>query len=546
MIVCPAAEKALATLAEKVAKTPPEQRHETLLNSSIAAGGYVQSTCLTWDQAFEALQAAGLNSGHDGGDRKHISGDVTDGLIIGLQKGVGPGHFEYCGQQSARVTVGPAKPRPDQEQAAALSAGVETFTQWLHLPDPDHVIAALGAVAANVLSGDPVWVLFVGPPGSGKTEAIQPLSALPYVHMAATLTEPALLSGVPKKSTEAGATGGLLRQIGDFGIILVKDFSGVLSMHRDQRSAVLAALREIYDGSWSRPVGTGGGKVLHWQGQCGIIGAVTPTIDRHSAVMGTLGERFVLYRLTDETSEAKAGRALANFGDEAEMRAALSQAVAGVLEGVATAKPARLTNTDRARLVAVAEFAVRARTAVERDGYSRTVVTLPEYEHSTRLAKQLAQLRAGVLAVGADEETAWRIVTKAAMDSIPRLRWRILETLRDAEHPLKTSDLITGTDIPRKSLEEHLEDLDLLRLIEREKTGAAANSPWVHRLAPSVRGAWPEKVGEKCQGERVDTGGDQQTQGETPSNKSPHPFWDDISRPLLEDEDDRQPVEVPE
>jgi hypothetical protein len=37
------------------------------------------------------------------------------------------------------------------------------------------------------------------------------------------LTEAALLSGIAKKEHENGATGGLLRQIGDFGIILVKD-----------------------------------------------------------------------------------------------------------------------------------------------------------------------------------------------------------------------------------------------------------------------------------------------------------------------------------
>lgn len=422
--------------------------------------------------------------------------------------------------------------RPHGEQCMALEKTVDTFTHWLHLPDPDHIVAALGAVAANVLTGDPVWIQFVGPPGSGKTEAIQPLSALPYVHMAATLTEPALLSGVPKKSTEPGATGGLLRQVGDFGILLVKDFSGVLSMHREQRSAVLAALREIFDGSWSRPVGTGGGRVLEWQGQCGIIGAVTPSIDRHSAVMGALGERFVLYRLTDETSEAKAGRALANFGDEAEMRADLAQAVTHVLEGVAHTRPDRLTDEDRDRLVAAAEFAVRARTAVERDGYTRTVVTLPEYEHSTRLAKQLAQLRAGILAVGADDQTAWRIVTKAGLDSIPRLRWRILETLRNAEYPLKTSDLIEATDIPKRTLDEHLEDLDLLALIEREKSGSASNSPWTHRLSEAVRGMWPDEVGEKRQREGAVSVKSQQPQGSSPSLNNPSPVREDISRPL--------------
>jgi len=439
-----------------------------------------------------------------------------------------PDDYEPCWYKNAVIKL-PAAPTGEPIQ---LTEAVSTFRRWLHLPDPDHIIAALGAVAANRLHGDPVWILFVGPAGSGKTEAIQPLAALDYVHMAATLTEPALLSGVPKKAVESGATGGLLRQVGSFGILLVKDFSGVLSMHRDQRSAVLAALREIFDGSWSRPVGTAGGRVLHWAGHCGILGAVTPSIDRHSAVMGALGERFVLYRLTDDTSQSKADRALGNFGDEEQMRAELRGAVHGVLGNVEPTRPDRLDDDERRRLVNIAEFAVRARSAVERDGYSRVVVTLPEYEHATRLAKQLAQLRAGILAVGADDTTAWRIITKAALDSIPRLRWRILEVLRDAEYPLKTGDLIVATDIPKKTLYEHLEDLELLRLIEREKTGSAANSPWVHRLAESVREAWPRKVGEKRQGEHAYPEETLANAEDPPPIEYPQPVEDDNSRPL--------------
>jgi hypothetical protein len=39
------------------------------------------------------------------------------------------------------------------------------------------------------------------------------------------------------------------------------DFTSILSQNRDTRGQVLAALREVYDGSWDRPVGADGGKV---------------------------------------------------------------------------------------------------------------------------------------------------------------------------------------------------------------------------------------------------------------------------------------------
>src|SRR5437870_3226215 len=75
---------------------------------------------------------------------------------------------------------------------------VEAFSRWLYLPDTDPLLAVLATVAANKLEGDPVWLLLVGPPGSGKSELLTPLAHLPDVHPTATLTEAALLSGTPK------------------------------------------------------------------------------------------------------------------------------------------------------------------------------------------------------------------------------------------------------------------------------------------------------------------------------------------------------------
>ena len=68
-------------------------------------------------------------------------------------------------------------------------------------------------------------------------------------------------------------------------------------MHRDKRQGVLAALREIYDGGWVRCLATDGGLTLSWEGKLGLLGGCTEVIDRHHAVMNTLGERFLLFRM---------------------------------------------------------------------------------------------------------------------------------------------------------------------------------------------------------------------------------------------------------
>lgn len=96
----------------------------------------------------------------------------------------------------------------------------------------------------------------------------------------------------------------------------------------------LAALREIYDGSWTRLVGTDGGKTLAWEGRLGLIAGCTPVIDSHHSVVGAMGERFVFYRLPPIDADSQARRALGHVGQETRMRVALADAAASVLDRV--------------------------------------------------------------------------------------------------------------------------------------------------------------------------------------------------------------------
>src|SRR5262249_52323383 len=149
---------------------------------------------------------------------------------------------------------------------------------------------------------------------------------------------------------DQGATGGLLRTIGGFGIILAKDFGSILSLHHDSRSQVLAALREVYDGSWTRPLGTDGGKTLHWEGKVGLIAGCTPTIDRHAAVMGAMGERFVLLRMEGTDPHEQGRKALKHAKQSAQMRGELAQAVTALFDDELL-EPADRSDHDRDRLV---------------------------------------------------------------------------------------------------------------------------------------------------------------------------------------------------
>lgn len=364
-----------------------------------------------------------------------------------------------------------------EHQTSALEDTVATFRRWLHMDDADSLLATLGAVAANNLDGDPVWLLLVGPPGGGKSEILNSLSGLPFTRSAGTLTEASLLSGTPKKDVGNSARGGLLREIGEFGIIVAKDFGSILSMNRDSQAQTLAALREVYDGSWTRLVGTDGGRSLSWEGKVGFIGGVTPTIDRHHAVMGAMGERFMLYRLPDVDVDLQSRRALSHAGKERKMRREIADSVAALIAGQ---RPTSRDNdpAETTQLVALATLVVRARSAVERDNYSREIELVPGSEAPTRLIVALSLLLGGLDSIGVPRTDAWRVLTKVGLDSIPALRLSIMETLYAYEGQLSTNDLAGAVRHPGTTTRRACEDLVAHGLLECHRQGEGKAHLW--------------------------------------------------------------------
>lgn len=360
---------------------------------------------------------------------------------------------------------------------AILEETVETFRRWLYLPDAAPLLAAAGSIAANRMPGDPVWLLLIGPPGGGKSELLNAFRRLPNVHPAATLTEASLLSGTPKRDVDANSQGGLLRAIGDYGILLLKDFTSVLSMHRDERGKVIAALREIYDGAWTRHVGVDGGRALHWEGRIGLLAGVTPTIDRYHGVMGAMGERFVNFRLRPVDEREQAMRSLEHAGHELRMRKELGQAIEKLM-GRDFGQPAERTPDERESLVELARLIVRARSAVERDNYTREVELVGEPEAPTRFVVVLSRLLDGLLAIGCTEPQAWQIVGKVGFDSVPQLRRDLLETLAKENDAVETGVLAEMMQYPTTTTRRSLEDLTAHGLVMRTSGGAGKADEW--------------------------------------------------------------------
>lgn len=236
--------------------------------------------------------------------------------------------------------------------------------------------------------------------------------------------------------------------------------TSILSMGREMRAEVLAALREIYDGHWVRTVGTDGGRTLEWEGRIALVGAVTTAWDTAHAVIAAMGDRFVLLRMDSTKDRVCAGRqAIANTGNEDKMRAELSTAVADVLAG-SSPTGIEVSPEETDKLLAAANLVTLARTGVEFDGRGN-VVDAHAPEMPTRFAKQLAQVMRGGAAIGMSRSAAMRLAIRCARDSMPPLRLAIIDFL--AAHPdSTTTEVRKGVGKPRSTVDRQLQALQML------------------------------------------------------------------------------------
>jgi hypothetical protein len=419
----------------------------------------------------------------------HIGAIIMKCDVCGREPCASPDFCASCAKADACTRKKENRePVPEHHTLEQVHA---VFRKWL---GNDYDIGALNSVlavaASERLSGDPAWLLIISGPGNAKTETCQSLSKLD-AHIVSTISsEGALLSGTSDKNRAKGATGGLLRKIGDRGLLVVKDFTSILSANRDTRASVLAALREVHDGNWTRNVGTDGGRTLTWSGRVVLIGACTTAWDQAHAVIAAMGDRFVLVR-SDSSGAGRvtAGkRAIRNTGVENVMRKDLSEAVAGLISHVSANQSDDMTDQQVDQILEAANIVTLARTGVEID-YRGDVIDAHAPEMPTRFARQLTQVLRGARAIGMKPPEAMELVIRCARDSMPPLRLAILEDI--GKHPdSRIIDVRRRLQRPRATADRALQALHVLGLLTcREEEHQRNDGPRYVRhysLSPTV------------------------------------------------------------
>lgn len=354
----------------------------------------------------------------------------------------------------------------------------QRFKEVYYIEGSVTYIRALIAIASSAYtSGDPIWLMLIGGSGSGKSEAINILGGIKYCHQVSTLTPNTLLSGA--KKMKDGKDPSLLTRLGRNGVILMKDFTTIISMRDDNRRDILAQIREVYDGEFTKETGTG--LSLSWRGKLNFIAGSTTSYYEKQKEIDAMGPRFIMYEL-DELSNS--GRieflkfAKSNMNDIKSKRQELQdlarECVDEILEHLPDELP-MINERINENLMYLADFVAIARTPVARDFYGNILVVHSK-ELPGRIYSQVYRMGQMFMAIAhmdereemdRDEE---QLLYRFLLNSIPKQKRDVLYTLFRYKEAT-TKSVAHLMNIQTDSVKLWLSDLNAYQITERVTSG---------------------------------------------------------------------------
>jgi hypothetical protein len=368
----------------------------------------------------------------------------------------------------------------------------KTVSKWLYIKDHSVVDVTMATFVANKFRTDPLWLLIIAPPSFAKTEILRGFEGYDGAKYVSTMTPTTLVSGIKPKGKMKEPS--LLLQL-DGKVLILKDFTSILSLRNESQQEILGQLREIYDGKYDKFFGNG--KVINWTGHVGFIGACTLAYDKYYSIAGALGERFILYRNKDDETVAIAKAAQDGVSKEGRMRKEIQDTVHGFLGQFEDLSDIRFDRNEvvNEKIIHLACFVACARTPVERDYRDGRILYQPQAEGPARITKQLMQLGYALTLVHKKEamdEDIYSILKKIARDLVPPQRLRVMRHLWDKEATEtargweKTKDVSDAVTIPARTTIMLLEDLMVTKLANRLRDGEGERVPYIWQLTERI------------------------------------------------------------
>jgi energy-coupling factor transporter ATP-binding protein EcfA2 len=325
--------------------------------------------------------------------------------------------------------------------------------------DPDILRLIYGALCANQLQGNPVWLMIIGPAGCGKSELLMSLSAAKkHTYTISSLTPYSLMSGYGDSDETS-----LIHKLRD-KVLIIKDLSSTTEIGKEDRGLLFSFLRDAYDGQVSRATGRG---VIRFEGKFGIIAAGTLAVEQGRKMEAVLGERF-LYLRPRFKGEKILEISLRNATRKIEMRRTLQNAAGQFLSGYSPPAKRTLPKGVIEASKEAARVLVRTRSTVIRDSYRKEIEFPAEVmEIPTRVYEQFILLALAMRSLGADADEMEQGIKRLLLDSIPYVRMRVLEAIADGN--TTKSAVAKAIKMSSSPASRCMEDMENLGIIEKNQ-----------------------------------------------------------------------------
>ena len=380
-----------------------------------------------------------------------------------------------------------------------------------------NVIIAI-TVAAK-LEGDPIWLLIIGGPSSGKSELCQSLCTVPFVHSVSTLSENTFLSNMPSGN---GKENSLLHRIGPKGVLVMKDYTSILSMRAEKRDVIISQMREIYDGAISKE--SGNGQSQSWAGKLNWIGAVTESVYLKEDESAGMGRRTINYVMPKQDRKKTTMRAVENNKDSKEKREKIqtifNETVMYIVENLVDKPMPDISPELTEELVDLADFITEVRSPTERN-FRGELVLVPSSEMPMRVFQMFLTLTRMLILLNDGEVTdeIRGILYKIAMDSIPKQRRLSLQLLAQYDK-ITTKGSATILRYPTETMRTWLENVNVLGICERKTTpGVGGPDVWV------MNEPYRSMMIKYDNLERINTVLADKSEEVTPSSNEINPLW---------------------
>ena len=358
----------------------------------------------------------------------------------------------------------------------------ETFKKWLHMPDTTVIDVVFGTALANRIPGDPLWMYIVAVPGGTKTVVAMSLTEAQNVIAISSLTSKTLISG----ANFGGNDPSLIPRLNG-KMLLIKEFTNILSLPEMELDEIMGILRDAYDGECYKPFGNG--IFRKYKSKFGILACVTPVIEQYTESHAARGERFLRFDSHIPTGlkarEPFVDRAMDNIGKEPEMQADFSAIAKRVLIGNYSEIPT-IPDEIKKKIARLAQWVSVLRGTVTRDKYfNRDITHKSIIELGTRLAKQLCKAMLGISMFRQNKivtDETYKIAVSIAKASVSPRYYDVVKAIyRKDIHTLKEIQAAVG--LPAPTITMLLDNLIMLGAVEKDH----AASTQFYLLKPDLR-----------------------------------------------------------